>query len=282
MSSDMGSSNAQEVEGSVLSRVLQNDLLHHLLALLGWRVYACPQTQIRWYFHQEENIWSNAHPPWREVLRQLAAFVSGFSALSRYPLGPSMASQEPRSAQANISSSLSFFQNGTGDGVRMCEQNSSRRGGSSQLAMDVASSTTSQFSNGVLGTEISLFCEYHDKDSYQHKTELRSLPWYDNVVMTEDIFDRMLQSMDTCLFTEDKTAWNICQARMRSSWTSMTFAYMSTSGKYRGYAAFCRVCHRFVMLECHKWNEAEREKQRSYWLNFWGVEGRADNALPVV
>jgi len=170
------------------------------------------------------------------------------------------------------------------NGVRRCEQNISGSCGSGQSAMNVSGTTTPDVSDALLPVDNLLFCQHHDNDFYHHTSELRSLPWDDNVVSSQEAFQSMLQSLDSCLFLEDKAAWKICQVQMRASWTSMTFTYMSTSGKWKGYGAFCRYCRRFVLLECHSKRDTpgDREKQRSYWLHFWGIERRAENARPVV
>ena len=102
-------------------------------------------------------------------------------------------------------------------------------------------------------------------------------------LVTSDL-QPMVSSMDSTLFRDDKRGWFACQETMRRAKASMQVSYvwMSTGGKYRGFAAVCHSCQRVCGLELDKWtNETTTAEKRNMWLNFHNVPSPSSTDRPV-
>ena len=102
-------------------------------------------------------------------------------------------------------------------------------------------------------------------------------------LVTSDL-QPMVSSMDSTLFRDDKRGWDQCEATMWRAQASgqVSYAWMHTSGGYRGFLAFCRSCQRVCGVERPKWTtEATTAEMRNRWLNFHDVPSPSSTDPPV-
>ena len=109
--------------------------------------------------------------------------------------------------------------------------------------------------------------------------------WFDpDYSLVTSSIQPMLSSMDNTLFRGEKRGWDACQDIMTRAKArkQMSYAWMSTTGKYRGFAAVCHSCQRVCGVEVDKrTNETTTAEMRNSWLNFHNVPSPSSTDRPV-
>ena len=95
----------------------------------------------------------------------------------------------------------------------------------------------------------------------------------DSIVPDPDKLWNVWKMMDDTLFKNDKTGSDQLGKYTEANFDSFTWVNMSTKGYYRGVAAICNACGKWVCIE-YRTDDPENQlaELRREWLSFFGCE----------
>ena len=225
----------------------------------------------RWYWHSATHRWSKVNPPWGVILRDVQSMVtSSTSSVGAYSNTPQLTKPPPASGAAHPPAS-----------PPPPPPTSPPASGAAPPPPTTPPAADGAAWPPTKSTPPTQCC--HSSHDWPAASSLDCLiNSYYNLV-TGDI-QPMLSCMDNTLFRGEKRGWDACQDIMTRAKArkQMSYAWMSTTGKYRGFAAVCHSCQRVCGVERPKWTtEATTAEMRNRWLNFHDVPSPSSTDPPV-